>query len=198
MHGLVNKAVECFVRDTHGAAIWRDIASKVEPGLERFEPMLLYADDMTDRCLSHLAAHLDMPVEAILEDLGTYLVFSRTTEALRRLLRFGGVTYSDFLMSLDDLPDRVRLAVPDLVLPEISVEQESEQIYKIRVGTGMVSFGYVLVGVLRALADDYGTLVMLEHEGTDDAGGNRISIEVHEIDFSSGRAFDLTDRRATG
>ena len=56
---------------------------------------------------------LGRPVAGMMEDLGTYLIMNPSFPAVRRLLRFSGVTFLDFLHSLDDLPDRVRLAVPD-------------------------------------------------------------------------------------
>lgn len=195
MHGLVNKAVECFVKDTHGPAMWRVVAEEAKLGLDRFEPMLMYDDDMTRRCLDVIAVQLGTPAEVVLEDIGTYLVSSRTTEALRRLLRFGGLTFTDFLFSLDDLPDRARLAMPDLDLPDLTVEQARDHVFEVTVGQGIADFGFVLIGMLRALADDYGALVVLDHHGHSDRG-HHILVEIHEVAFAAGRSFNLADRRA--
>ncbi len=41
---------------------------------------------------------------------------------MRRLLRFGGATFEDFLLSLDDLNDRVALALDILDMPTVAVE----------------------------------------------------------------------------
>ncbi len=57
----------------------------------------------------------------LLEDLGTYLVSHPNVQGLRRLLRFGGAGFIDFLHSLDELHDRARLAVPDLDLPQLEL-----------------------------------------------------------------------------
>ena len=85
--------------------------------------MLVYDDDMTVRVLDALCADLNRPRAEMLEDLGTYLVSHPKMEDLRRLLRFGGVTYVEFLHSLDDLSDRVRLAVSDLCLPTLELRE---------------------------------------------------------------------------
>jgi hypothetical protein len=45
-------------------------------------------------------------------------------EPLRRLLRFGGGTFEEFLVSLEELPDRARLAMPELEMPEITLSVE--------------------------------------------------------------------------
>jgi hypothetical protein len=48
----------------------------------------------------------------------------------------------------------------------------------------------VIVGLLRAMADDYGALVLLEHIGADEEG-ETVSIHLLETRFSTGRRFDL-------
>ena len=47
-----------------------------------------------------------------------------------------------------------------------------------------------MTGVLRAMADDYGALVILDITGKQD-GSDVISITLVESEFSEGRAFDL-------
>lgn len=47
-----------------------------------------------------------------------------------------------------------------------------------------------MIGVLRAMADDYGALVMLEHNGKSD-GRDVITITLVETSFAEGRSFDL-------
>lgn len=68
--------------------------------------MLTYEDSVTLDVLAALGVVLDRPQQDILEDIGTYLVSHPKVEPLRRLLRFGGPTFTEFLHSLDDLPAR--------------------------------------------------------------------------------------------
>ena len=111
MHGLINRAIQCFVTDSYGPEKWADAARWAELGLVDFESMLTYEDSMTHRAIDAVCHVLNRPRTDIMEDIGTYLVSHPNTEALRRLLRFGGVNFVEFLQSLDDLPDRARLAV---------------------------------------------------------------------------------------
>ncbi len=74
--------------------------------VDEFEAMLHYEDALTERLLDAVAAEIGVPREAVLEDIGTYLVSNPNVEALRRLLRFGGENFVEFLHSLDELPDR--------------------------------------------------------------------------------------------
>lgn len=193
MHGLINKAIQCFATKTYGADRWAAIVRDADIDVAAFEPMLSYDDALTDRILTALCGALDRPCDEVLEDLGTFLVSHPGAEGLRRLLRFGGVGYVDFLHSLDDLPDRVRLAVSDLNLPALELRELSAGRFSLTCGPGLPGFARVMMGVLRALADDYGALVTLEHEGRCEHG-EVIAITVVETAFAAGRAFDLGAR----
>ena len=57
----------------------------------------------------------------VLEDIGGYLVAEDSQASIRRLLRFGGATFENFLLSLDDLNDRVALALDIVEMPLIRV-----------------------------------------------------------------------------
>jgi len=190
MHGLINRSIQCFLHDTYGAAAWRDIAAAAGLDEAGFEAMLTYDMALTDAVLEAAGAHLNKQREVMLEDLGTYLVSHPNVEALRRLLRFGGASFVDFLHSLDELPDRARLAVPDLTMPALELREHGPGGYTMIVKHEHAGFGHVMVGVLRAMADDYGALVLLEYQGRRD-GVETISIELLETRFAEGRHFEL-------
>ena len=189
MHGLINRSIECFIRDTYGQAIWVEIAT--EAGLEDtgFEAMLHYDDGDTYAMLDALAALQKKPREAVLEDLGTYLVAHPTTRAIRRLLRFGGDTFADFLLSLDDLPERARLAVPELEFPALELEERGGGSYRLHLRTAHPDFVSMFCGALRALADDYGALVLMD--SAQGQGGGSIDMQLADLSFTEGNAFSL-------
>ena len=191
MHGLTNSAIECFVRDTYGVDAWHDIVRRANLAEPSFEAMLTYEDAVTDSVIAAAVARLDKPRDAVLEDLGTYLVSHPKTEALRRLLRFGGETYTEFLHSLDELPGRARLAVPDLDLPVLELEDGGEEgVWLLHCRYRLAGYGYVLAGILRALADDYGALVLLDMVEQIE-GCETLSIALHDPAFTEGRRFEL-------
>jgi heme-NO-binding protein len=193
MHGLINRALQTFVCQTYGTERWHRVTEAAELGFTEFEAMLFYEEAQTLRVLEALCTDLGRPQAEVLEDLGTYLVSNPSVEALRRLLRFGGVTYVEFLHSLDDLPDRTRLAVDDLHLPSMEVREEVSGHFTLSCGPGVPGFGWVMMGVLRTMADDYGALVFLEYEGKRDKD-EVISITLIETSFAAGRSFELGAR----
>ncbi len=200
MHGLVNRAIERFVRDTYGRDVWIETIRRLDLGYTEFEAMMTYEPQVTKTVLAAFRERLDKAVPDLLEDIGTYMISHPNIEAPRRLLRFGGVDFVDFLHSLDDLPERARLAVSDLDLPTLKLRDHGEGSYSLNVGLSEghdLRLGHVVMGVLRAMADDYGALVFLEHRGVS-AGHEVILIRLLETAFASGRSFELGVGGLTG
>lgn len=193
MHGLIARTLQCFLQDTYGLSIWQGIAELAKLDFDDFEAMLDYDTRTVEQVLDAACIRLDKPREALLEDIGTYLITHPNNEGLRRLMRYGGVDFFDFLHSLEDLPGRTRLAVADLKLPELELTDAAPGQFLLSCHgnlSEMPGFGHVLVGVLRAMADDYGALVILDHRGALGLA-EVIDITVVETDFAEGRSFDL-------
>lgn len=193
MHGLVNRAIERFVRDTYGREDWFATIGPLALGYAEFEAMMRYEPQVTERLLTAVEARLGRARDEVLEDIGTYLIANPQNDSLRRLLRFSGVDFVDFLHSLDDLPERARLAVADLDLPPLELEDMGGGRYCLRIGlTGKegLRFGPVMMGVLRAMADEYGALVLMAYQGLR-ADHEWIEIHLLEEAFAEARAFDL-------
>ena len=95
------------------------------------------------------------------------------------------------MYSLDDLRDRARLAVPDLDIAELEISHSADGTYNLCTTWGVPGFGFVFVGILRAMADDYGDLVFLDHLGLDGKSEN-LRITLLETAFAQGREFDLS------
>lgn len=192
MHGLINRSIQSFVSDTYGAPVWEEVSTAADLPPEGFEPMLIYDDTVTDSLLTQVSATLDKPEAALLEDLGTYLVSHPSGRGVRRLLRFSGETFADFLYALDDLPSRARLAMPDLEMPDLELREEAGGQFRLFVCSMHRGWGFVMMGLLRAMADDYGALVMMEMA----PGASSIAvIEIRLLDsrYAEGRSFSLAD-----
>lgn len=193
MHGLINRTIQSFTCHTYGQARWLAVTEAAGLDFSEFEAMLIYDEDLSRGVLAALCANLDRDVSDVLEDVGTFLVSNPNVESLRRLLRFGGVNYTEFLHSLDDLPDRARLAVSDLNLPALELREHTAGHFSLTCHPGLQGFGSVMLGVLRAMADDYGALVVLDHH-SGEKGAEVIDIKVIEAAWAEGRSFDLGAR----
>lgn len=191
MYGLINRSIQCFIRDTYGPDSWKTIARLAGLGFENFESLTSYDDELTEAVLSVAARHLSKTPESILEDLGTYLVSHPNLEGIRRLLRFGGDSFLEFLHSLDDMPGAARLAAPDLILPQLETRDHFGGTFTLYCRFPVPGSGHVMVGILRAMADDYGTLALLEHLGGN-SGVETVTIQLLDVQFAAGRSFQLS------
>lgn len=197
MHGLITTAFQRFAVDTYGATFWADVVRDAGLDLTQFEPLVTYAATAGEATageavLAAMAGALQRSPDAVLEDLGTYLVSHPNSGRIRRLLRFCGAGFEDFLHSLDELPDRIRLAVPGLDVPRLDLRSAGPGRFTLTCGPPP-GFGHLMVGILRAMADDYGALVTLDHRGASQ-GQERIEIALVLSGYAQGRQFDLGAR----
>lgn len=190
MHGLFNLALERYLRQTFGGDCWHRIAGQASLPFQSFEPLEIYDLAMTVAVIDAASIVLNRGPDAILEDLGNFLVHGPHGERLRRLLRFGGVGFRDFLHSLEELPARAQLVLPDLRLPDLVLQEMGEAEFTLAIGAPFDGAAYVMMGLLRAMADDYGALALLEMRPK---GAEGEIIHVHLLDegYAVGRHFEL-------
>ena len=182
MHGMINRGLQSFVHDYYGAKKWEETCVAANLPFYSFETLVYYEDDVSKRLLEALSVVLDRAKEDILEDLGTYIVTDEQLSGIRRLLKFGGETYEDFLMSLDDFSARLKVAMPFLQVPTLTLDQLSDDVYAVHYEYTFAGYGPVLLGLLRAMADDYGALVTIEHysKSKGPVQRDRFDIKVHQ------------------
>jgi hypothetical protein len=190
MHGLINCALQGFVVSNYGAATWQDVRSRARLPEGGFEAMQRYDDQVTLICFAATVEVLQKNPAAVLEDIGIYLVTHPELEPLRRLLRFGGATFGEFLMSLEELPERARLAIPDLEMPTLDLTSDGMGRYVVSARWALPGIAPVIMGALRAMADDYGALVLMELSDRD-GQEECLRLQVFDAAFSEGRSFSL-------
>lgn len=186
MDALLLRSLQGYVLDTFGTASWQDICQAAGQTTMKFEPMLRYETGLADRVADIAARVLGRPVEAVWEDVGTHLVTNADREGVRRLLRFGGLHFIDFLHSLEELPGRARLALPDIDPPEVTLQEVGPDRFELRCRSVLKAPHRVLTGLVTAMADDYGALCLIEADDVDCT-----TITVLDSRHSRARAFDL-------
>lgn len=170
MHGLINRGLQSFTLRIYGSDVWEDVCADAGLGFNNFETMLSYDDIMTEQVLDGICSATRRSRADILEDFGTFIVSEHCSPAVKKLLRLGGETFVEFLHSLEDVYDRVQIAIPDLETPSMRLEVRSPLEYVLRYEFYKCGFGAVFLGLLRAMADDYGKLVTISHETRSSAG----------------------------
>lgn len=167
MDDLVSRTIEKFLREESEFS-----------GLE--------ADGLAPgRMLALAALQLGKPLDELVEDLGAWLV---RQEEIWRLLRFCGQDFLDFLLRLDELPERIRLLADDVDLPEIVLSRGDHGGLWVTLASGQPIWLPFLAGLLRAMSDDYGALCVITRspEG--------VLVDISAANFAEARTFRLSRR----
>lgn len=183
MIGLINKSIEGFLRQNYGDAVWVEIAMSANVDQHGFLDLSSSDGRITRKILMASARRLGKLPSEVIEDLGAWLV---RLEPVRRLLRFSGNSFHEFVTALDELPGRTRLVLPAMSVPSLSVKILDANTYLI--GHDEIPSGWVwgVSGVLRGMADDYGALVIIN------VCGNWVTLTVASSQHSRGRPFTLS------
>jgi len=163
MHGLINRGLQSFVLGIYGNEIWEDICAEASIAYSNFETMLYYDDIVTEQVLDAICNATKRPRTEVLEDFGTFIVSEHCSPAVLKLLRLGGETFEEFLKSLEDLAERIQIAIPDMEAPIMRLEQKTERDFIVHYEFYKCGYGAVFLGLIRAMADHYRTLVTIEH-----------------------------------
>ena len=178
MHALINRAVDEFLRETYPATAFDALRSS--KGLRTGQGGHGLWLDQTN--IAQAAEAMAKTPADMLEDLGAWLA---RQEPVRRLLRFSGRDFREFVSRLDELPGRARLVMPDLAVPAFAVVAGTGGALSLTLTPPDDSTLALLAGVLRVMADDYGALglILIDED--------RILIEITDDAFSAGREFQL-------
>lgn len=187
MHGMINRSLESFLRTTYGDAAWAGILQDAGVEQRDFIVMSDARHHATRRVVFSAARRLGKSPGETLEDLGAWLV---RLEPIRRLLRFSGRDFVEFVRSLDEMPGRARMVLPDLPFHDLTTQQQGAQDYRIRAQGLPSGWIWALAGMLRGMADDYGTLALIV------VNGNTIELSIALEDHGASRPFDLSPRQA--
>ncbi|MTH64804.1 heme NO-binding domain-containing protein [Paracoccus shanxieyensis] len=189
MDGMINHAIESFLKSSYGNAFWNDTLCRARVEPQGFLSMSGPKLGATSRVLNAAAISLGKPVHELLEDLGAWLV---RVEPIRRLLRFGGRDFGDFVLSLEELPGRARMILPDLALEELQVSQDEMGDYVIGAKGMPRGWIWAIAGALRGMADDYGTLALISVDGC------TITLSIALVEHAASRPFDLAPDHPPG
>lgn len=193
MHRFVFRSIELFLTETYGAEFWARVAG--QSGVDPSSPISSAHTAKSVLCLlSDAAAMQGKSDTEMVEDIGAWLV---QIESIRRLLRFTGQDYRDFVLSLNEFRGRCHMILPDLDIPEFVVWQDDDKLLvrvedenstiALQLWTALVS------GALRTIADDYGTLALIE---TPEKGS--IEVSILSADFAEDRGFVLAGSLPAG
>ena len=181
MYGLVNQALEDYVRRGFGETAWNKIREGAGVGEDMFVSMDSYPDDVTFRLVQAATEVLGLSATQILEAFGEHWVLFTAQEGYGQMLSMFGSDLKEFLLNLDNLHSHVAMTFPDLRPPSFEVEEvegggDSLLLHYRSVRVGL---GPMVVGLLKGLGKRFSQdirLHQLARHATDDHEVFRIDI----------------------
>jgi len=180
MYGLVNQALEDYVRRSVGQAAWNRIRAAAGVDLDMFVSMDSYPDDITFRLVQAAAQELGQSVPQVLESFGEHWVLYTAREGYGEMLAMFGSNLRQFLLNLDNLHSHVGLTFPQLRPPAFEVEDiEGTDSMLLHYRSERTGLAPMVVGLLKGLGKRFSQDVRvhpMERRLTDDHDVFRIDI----------------------
>ena len=175
MYGMANDAVRTFIVTNHGEDAWTKICDDAGVTTREFEQLLTYDDDITYRLVGAISSHLGADAAQVLEVFGQYWPEYAKGTAVGNMIRFGGESFVDTLESLDEMRQRIKIAMPDLRPPSFELENVGEDEYRLHYFSEREGLAPMVVGLLHGLAVQHEISIEVQHvERKDPAGAHDV------------------------
>lgn len=172
MYGLVNQAVEDFVRRGFGDEAWKRIRDKAGVNLEMFVSMDSYPDEVTYQLVGAASEVLGLEAAQILEAFGEHWVLYNAKEGYGQMLSMFGSSLEEFLLNLDNMHSHVGLTFPALRPPSFQVERvDGGRSLLLHYRSERMGLAPMVIGLLKGLGRRFGedvTVRQTAHRGLDD------------------------------
>lgn len=164
MYGMILRGLQHYVQAHAGAELWHRIAAQAALSPPEVEILLSYKPQLVAQLLRCAASEMRVSEAQLLESAGYFALCGPGSHRLRRLLGFGGTDFASFLLSLSELQARVAWAFPKQKPPllHLHLQQPRPDCYQLQVQLVPPVLLHGLGAILRAMAEDYGTAVVIE------------------------------------
>jgi len=172
MYGLVNQAVEDFVRRGFGDAAWQRIREGAGLSHEMFVSMDGYPDEVTYKLVGAASEVLNLDAAQILESFGEHWVLYTAQEGYGEMLSMFGASLEEFLGNLDNMHSHVGLTFPDLRPPSFQLERvDGGRGLLLHYRSERMGLAPMVIGLLKGLGRRFDENVVVRqtaHRGLDD------------------------------
>ena len=151
MYGMVNHGVQTLIIEKFGQADWEDICRMVGLSDTNFEGMITYPDSITYDLVGAISKKYDMPPDQVLDIFGDFWVDYSSETVIGKLFDFGGREIMEFLDSLNEMHERIKLSMPHLKPPIFEFEEGEANTHVLHYSSDREGLEPMVVGLLRGL-----------------------------------------------
>lgn len=151
MYGLVNMAIQQLVLDKYDAPTWERIKAEADVDIDTFISLEAYPDSVTYQLVGAASRVLNTPAETLLEAFGEYWVLYTGKAGYGYLMDPSTSTMTEFLVSLNQLHQRIRMTFPHLNPPHMVCTDISEESVCLHYYSDRPGLAPMVRGLLRGL-----------------------------------------------
>jgi hypothetical protein len=171
MYGLVNQALEDFVKKGYGDGAWKQVRDKAGVNLDVFVAMDSYPDELTGKLVAAATEVLGLDAARVLEAFGEHWVLYTAQEGYGQMLSMAGSNLEEFLLNLDNLHSHVGLTFSALRPPSFQVERtDGGRALLLHYRSQRCGLAPMVVGLLKGLGQRFACAIEVRqtaHRGRD-------------------------------
>lgn len=182
MYGLVNQALEDFVKKSHGEAVWEQVRDKAGINVEMFVSMDSYPDEVTVKLVAAATEVLGLDANRILAAFGEHWVLYTAQEGYGQMLSMFGSNREEFLLNLDNLHSHVGLTFSSVCPPSFEVERiDDGRALLLHYRSQRCGLTPMVVGLLKGLGQRFSQAIDIRQTAYRGAGGH--DHDIFRIDY---------------
>ncbi len=163
MYGLVNKAVEGFVKQELGDDAWSAVCAKAGIQDLGFISMDSYDDQVTYDLVGAASELTGLEANTILEGFGRYWMLYTAEEGYGALLDMTGSNIHEFLENLNGMHSRIRTTFEGLKPPDFECTDVTDTTLLLHYRTFRPGLAPMAIGILHGLAERLNQKITVEH-----------------------------------
>ncbi|WP_299850287.1 heme NO-binding domain-containing protein [uncultured Roseovarius sp.] len=163
MYGMVNEGIHTFIQANYGDGTWQSICDKAGLDRREFERMASYDDAITYSLVGAIVDQTGISQDEVLQIFGGYWIEFVNQSNFGKLMRMSGDSFVDRVNGLDDMHDRILLAMPHLKPPSFELEGVGDKTYHLHYYSDREGLSPMVIGLLYGLASDTGEKIRVTH-----------------------------------
>ncbi len=155
MYGMIHQALRIMVLQHVEEAEWETLLRTSDHTEPLFIGMEYYSDATTMELIHLVSAHLRMPLDDTLRQLGCVWIDFAGASEYGRILRMAGDDFVSFLESLDRMHASIRSNMPKAEMPSFELISADDAELQVRYRSTRTGLAPMVQGILLATAERF-------------------------------------------
>ena len=163
MYGIINQAVKDLICAQGGQELWIRVCEDAGIGLQEFDALEPYSDDVTFALVAAASKHLGVPETEVLRQFGHHWILFTAAQGYGEIMNMFGRDFRSCLKNLNRMHGHMGAMMPHLRPPRFVVDECSDDRFVLHYYSDRVGLGKLVVGLLEGLAQKYQERICIDY-----------------------------------